>query len=436
MNERGCQRPRLDPDTDREAGIVLVWFALLLFGLVAITALCVDIGSLVRARRAMCRRRPTPPRSRARCTCRASPTTPQPRHEERDPKQLHQRGEQSGTCTVLAAQSRASPTSSRWTISKTFPGVFGSVLGFGQPADHPLRDRRVRDGGGHGQSRQHLRQRAHRRPTITTHDRGPTFRASHPTCGATSSAIRPRSGSGDAQQAVLCQSGNDGCSGTSRTPTTPTRATSTGSRSTTPQRPSGAKLAIQVFDPGRGRRGRPLRPERSRRRDRGAPPRTRGPPRTAPSRPTRPTRYDWGDTSATATGVTGAGKFCTGDNHDYAPTMPVTIYVVRANTTPNDPTAAPVVNQGTCAGLQIPGFDKTLSGGTLNQGECRLRRAAGERVPPVGARVHVRPLDGARRSTTCCRSAPTSPLGGSAAGPGSAPRTRAAPTASRSAPRG
>ena len=66
--------------------------------------------------------------------------------------------------------------------------------------------------------------------------------------------------------------------------------------------------------------------------------------------------------------LAGAGTFCSGDSHDAGANPPLTTYLVRANTTPFDPNAAPIVNQGTCAGLQIPGFDKTFAGGTLDQG--------------------------------------------------------------------
>jgi hypothetical protein len=80
------------------------------------------------------------------------------------------------------------------------------------------------------------------------------------------------------------------------------------------------------------------------------------------------TRYDWGDTS-NRPGLSGAGAFCTGDNNDYAVgSPPVTTYVVRADTTPLDPTSGPTIAQGSCDGLQFPGFNETLSGNTLNSG--------------------------------------------------------------------
>ena len=109
-------------------------------------------------------------------------------------------------------------------------------------------------------------------------------------------------------------------------------------------------------------------------------------------------RYDWGDTSnrrrCAWTRASSAAVTTTTAGTDPR----LTTYLVRANTTPFDPNAAPIVNQGTCSGLQIPGFDKIVQRRHAEPGRWRLRRPDGERVPPMGARVHVRPLDGARRS--------------------------------------
>ena len=78
-------------------------------------------------------------------------------------------------------------------------------------------------------------------------------------------------------------------------------------------------------------------------------------------------RYAWGDTSNRA-GALGASaaQFCTGDNTSNGLNMPVTSYVVRADTSPSDPTANPVVPQGTCGGLQFPGWTSNLASGVLD----------------------------------------------------------------------
>ena len=74
-------------------------------------------------------------------------------------------------------------------------------------------------------------------------------------------------------------------------------------------------------------------------------------------------RYAWGDSSNGGPG----GQFCTGDNALGGYSMPVTSYVVRADADPSSPANNAAVPQGTCTGMQFPGYSPDLSSGVLDQ---------------------------------------------------------------------
>ena len=215
--------------------------------LVGITALCVDIGLwYVEAR----------PRAEGgrhrRAGRRGPPAEPAPTNatttaRDTRPKNSYTHGDEQRERAVLATQVAAQPNQLKVKVSRTFPGILGAVLGVRQPEDHPIRDRPVRDGGRHGQSRQHLRQRAIDAQR-SEHDVVERLELHGQHVGQ---HLRLQSSQSEAvTPATRCCANRATTSAAApRTPNTRARATSTGSRSTASQRPSGAKLAIQVFDP-------------------------------------------------------------------------------------------------------------------------------------------------------------------------------------------
>ena len=360
MSESRVSREAVDPRL--ESGIVVVWFALLLTGLVAITALCVDIGLWYVEARHVQKAADTAALAGA-VHLPGDANAAQTVARENATQNGYTHGASSGSVTVAATQVAGKPTQLKVDITKTFPGVFGSVFGLGSL-------RITRSATAEYETPVDMGSPANIFGNESLAPNDPSTVWSNvsgfqPTMWGNLFGYSSQKRSGDAQHAALCQSGDDVCSGT-----TNLDYSSSGYfykiAVNHAQRPSGARLAIQVFDPAAVDVGDHC--DQNNIGD--ATVRAAANPWTTKNGTVTTdaaTRYDWGDTS-NRSGVSGAGKFCTGDQHDYAPNPPVTSYVVRANTTPNDPTSAPVISQGTCSGLQVPGFDESLSGGTLNQG--------------------------------------------------------------------
>jgi Flp pilus assembly protein TadG len=398
----------------REAGVVLVWFALLLFALIGITALCVDIGlwymealhvqkAADSAALAGAVHLPGDP---ANATSTARDTAA---------KNSYTHGDVNGNVQVLATQVATQPNQLEVRVSRTFSGILGAVLG--------VPDLRItRSATAQYETAVDMGSPASifANEPITANDGATWSNVSgfSPNLWANVFGYATPKGNGDARHAHECAAGNDLCTGNVNAEYTDSgyfyRIEADAS-----QRPSGARLAIEVFDPGAvhvgdhcdannlgdATVGTSVNPWTT----------NNG---TAPN--DAAARYDWGDTSNRPAGTPNAGKFCTGDNRDGTP--PLTTYLVRANTTPFDPNAAPIVNQGTCSGLQIPGFNKAFNGGTLNAGsptyDPQMASVFRQWVP-----VCMLDPSAAPAGDYLLQIRTNVALGGSAGGPGSAPNT-------------
>ena len=411
-----------DPGTDgceprREAGVVLVWFALLLFALVGITALCVDIG-LWYVEAVHVQKAADSAALAGAVHLPASPANATATARDAAAKNSYTHGAASGNVQVLATQVATQPNQLEVRVTKTFAGIFGAVFG--------IPDLRI------------TRSATAQYETAVDMGSPASIFANEPTTsndGSTWSNVSGFSanmwgnifgfqspkGNGDARHAGVCSAGNDLCT----SPPTNSEYTDAGYyyriEVDPSQRPSGAKLAIEVYDPAAVDVG-----DHCDRNNLGDATVAASANPWTTKNGTAPTdaaaRYDWGDTSNRVAGTPNAGKFCSGDSHDAGATPPVTTYLVRANTTPFDPNAAPIVNQGTCAGLQIPGFDKAFNGGALNAGsptyDAQMASVFRQWVP-----VCMFDPSSAPAGDYLLQIRTNVALGGSAGGPGSAPNT-------------
>lgn len=354
-------------EPEREAGVVLVWFALLLFALIAITALCVDIG-LWYVEAVHVQKAADSAALAGAVHLPSSPTNAAATAKDTAAKNSYTDGAASGNVSVVATQVATQPNQLQVSVTKTFQGIFGAVFGIPNLRITRSATAQYETAVDMGSPANIFANEpvAPNDPTSSNTPPGSWSNVSGFTANMWGNIFGYRSpkGNGDARHAGVC-SIEDLCVSNVNTEYSDYgyfyRVTVDAS-----QKPAGAKLAIEVFDPaavdvgdhcdvnslGDATVRAAINPWTTK----------NGTVATDAA-----TRYDWGDTSNRA-GVPGAGTYCTGDSHDAGANPPLTTYVVRANTTPFDPTAAPVVNQGTCSGLQIPGFDKTLSGGPLTQG--------------------------------------------------------------------
>jgi Flp pilus assembly protein TadG len=411
-------------EPEREGGVVLVWFALLLFGLIAITALCVDIGlwyvEAVHVQKAADSAALAGavhlPGNPANATAVAKDTAA---------KNSYTDGDTNGSVQVLATQVATQPNQLEVKVTKTFSGIFGAVFGIPNL-------RITRSATAQYETAVDMGSPASifANEPIAPNDPASSGSATPPGSWSNVSGFSANmwgnifgyqspKGNGDARHAHVCATGNDQC-----IPPTNTEYSDAGYyyriAVDASKRPAGAKLAIEVFDPGAVQVGDHCTAQNL------SDPtvRTSANPWTTKNGTVATdanVRYDWGDTSNRA-GVAGAGTFCSGDSHDAGANPPLTTYLVRANTTPFDPNAAPIVNQGTCAGLQIPGFDKTFAGGTLDQGsgsyDAAMASVFRQWVPVCMLDPSTAPAgDYLLQIRTNVL------LGGSAGGPGSAPDT-------------
>ena len=409
-------------EPEREAGVVLVWFALLLFALIAITALCVDIG-LWYVEAVHVQKAADSAALAGAVHLPGSPTNATAVAKDTAAKNSYTDGDANGSVSVLATQVATQPNQLEVKVTKTFQGIFGAVFGIPNL-------RITRSATAQYETAVDMGSPA----SIFANE--PVAANDPPSCSGCSGAwsnvsgffanmwgnifgYQSPKGNGDARHAHVCASGNDLCS-----PPTNTEYSDAGYYYRVAvdlaQRPAGAKLAIEVYDPGAVHVGDHCDQQGL------SDPTVRASANpwttkngTAPT--DAATRYDWGDTS-NRPGVVGAGKFCSGDNHDAGANPPLTTYLVRADTTPFDPNAAPIVNQGTCAGLQVPGFDKTFIGGTLNQGggtyDAQMASVFRQWVP-----VCMFDPSAAPAGDYLLQIRTNVLLGGSPGGPGSAPDT-------------
>jgi Flp pilus assembly protein TadG len=403
------------PEPKREAGVVLVWFALLLFGLIAITALCVDIGLWYMealhvqkaADAAALAGAVNLPGSPANATAVAKDTTA---------KNGYTDGDTNGNVQVLAAQVATQPNQLEVKVTKTFSGIFGAVLGIPNLTITRSATAQYQTAVDMGSPANIFANEA-----LTANDGASWSNVSGFSANMWGNIFGYQSpkANGDARHAHVCATGNDLC-----TPPTNTEYSDAGYfyrvAVDLSQRPTGAKLAIEVYDPAAVHVGDHC--DANSLSD--ATVRTSVNPWTTnngSAATDAATRYDWGDTS-NRSGVAGAGAFCSGDSHDAGANPPLTTYLVRADTTPFDPNAAPIVNQGTCAGLQIPGFDKSFAGGTLNQGsgsyDAQMASVFRQWVP-----VCMLDPSAAPAGDYLLQIRTNVLLGGSPSGPGSAPDT-------------
>lgn len=405
-------------EPEREAGVVLVWFALLLFALVAITALCVDIG-LWYVEAVHVQKAADSAALAGAVHLPSDPTNATAVAKDTAAKNSYTDGDVNGSVSVVATQVATQPNQLDVKVTKTFQGIFGAVFG--------IPNLRI------------TRSATAQYETAVDMGSPASIFANEPLTspndGATWSNVsgfaanlwgnvfgyNTSKESGDARHAHNCNTANDLCTGGVNAEYTDAGYFYKISVDIT-KRPSGAKLAIEVFDPGAVDVGDHC--DQNSLND--ASVITSVNPWTTKNGTVATdaaTRYAWGDTSNRGSPApAGAGQFCSGDNRDAGTGPPLTTYLVRADTTPFDPNAAPIVNQGTCAGLQIPGFEKSFAGGTLN--------AASAGYDAQMASVF-------RQWVPVCTFDPTAApagdyllqirtnvlLGGSAGGPGSAPST-------------
>jgi len=115
-------------EPEREAGVVLVWFALLLFALIAITALCVDIG-LWYVEAVHVQKAADSAALAGAVHLPSSPTNAAATAKDTAAKNSYTDGAASGNVSVVATQVATQPNQLEVTVTKTFQGIFGAVFG-------------------------------------------------------------------------------------------------------------------------------------------------------------------------------------------------------------------------------------------------------------------------------------------------------------------